>query len=113
MVRDTADLDEPSRDQFPKGSRGIARFHEVLADENCIETGLHEAAEIRCARYAAFAHLDYRGRDVGREVERVVERDFERAEVAVVYADDLGAGAKSNGGKAATRWQGELRKNFG
>ena len=95
-IRDAADFHEHSGDQFLDGARCVSGFDEVLAYEEGVVSGVEESVDIGGGEDAAFADLREGRRDLRREGDRGFERDVEGAQIAVVDADDFGAGTQGD-----------------
>ena len=82
-------------EEFCESVAGIGGEHQGFADEKCVETGAAEADKVGVGGEAGLGDGDAVVGDFVDEFERGVEADFERFEVAIVDADDFGAGGES------------------
>ncbi len=63
-IRDAADFNEHSGDQFPQGAHGVPRLHQMLAHQKGVVSRVHQAMDIARGENAALADLDDVGGDL-------------------------------------------------
>ena len=73
---------------------GVGRGHQRFTNEEGVEAGAAETDKVGVGREAGFGHGDAVVGDLIDEFEGGFEADFERFEVAVIDADDFGAGGE-------------------
>ena len=78
--------------QLSQSAGGVAGFHEVFADQEGVVAGGAQADDIGGVVDAAFADQERAGGHVFGESERGIQSDFEGGEIAIVDADEVGAG---------------------
>src|SRR6476646_3342330 len=81
-------------EECSQGRRGIWREHETLADEKRVEAGVAESGEVVVGSQAGFAHGDAGVGNALDEFERSFHAQVQSLQVAIVDADDAGAGGE-------------------